>query len=40
VDDFFDFFFAWDFEDFFFFAVGAVEVELSGAIVWPPPVVA
>jgi len=39
VEDFFDFFLAWwDFEDFFFLVVvGAVEVELSGAIVCPVP---
>jgi hypothetical protein len=42
VEDFFDFFLAWwDFEDFFFLVevVGAVVVELSGAIVCPVPVV-
>ena len=42
VEDFFDFFLAWwDFEDFFFLVVvvGAVAVELSGAIVCPVPVV-
>ena len=41
VGDFFDFFLAWwDFEDLFFFVgvVGAVDIELSGAIVCPPPV--
>jgi hypothetical protein len=41
VEDFFDFFLAWcDFDDFLFFVLGAVEVEVSGAIVCPPPVVA
>jgi hypothetical protein len=41
MEDFFDFFFAWcTFDDFFFFVlvVGAVEVEGSGVIVCPPPV--
>jgi hypothetical protein len=41
VEDFFDFFFAWRaFEVFFFFVlvIGAVEVEVSGVIVCPPPV--
>jgi hypothetical protein len=43
VEDFLDFFLAWcDFDDFFFFVlvVGADEVEASGAMVCPPPVVA
>jgi hypothetical protein len=42
VDDFFDFFLAWcDFEECFFLVVvvGAVEVEVSGAIVCPAPAV-
>jgi hypothetical protein len=42
VEDFFDLFLAWwDFEDFFFLdvVVGAVDVEMSGAIVCPVPAV-
>jgi hypothetical protein len=41
VEGFFDFFFEWwDFEDFFFFVLvdGAVEVDVSGAMVCPVPV--
>jgi hypothetical protein len=36
-----DFFLAWDFVDFFFFGavVGAVDIELSGAMVCPVPMV-
>jgi len=41
VEGFLDFFLAWDFEDFFFFVlvVGAVELEGSGAMVCPVPIV-
>jgi hypothetical protein len=41
VEGFLDFFLAWDFVDFFFLVlvVGAVELEVSGAMVCPVPIV-